>query len=37
MATEKIEEIILDENQDKEFTNGRGEGPMKPPKDGGEK
>ena len=25
MATEKIEEIILDEQQDKEFTNGKGE------------
>ena len=25
MATEKIEEIILDEEQDKEFTNGKGE------------
>ena len=37
MATIKLEEIILDEAQDEEFTNGRGEGPMDPPKDGGEK
>lgn len=25
MATEKLEEIILDEEQDKEFTDGKGE------------
>lgn len=25
MATEKLEEIILTEEQDKEFTNGKGE------------
>ena len=25
MATEIIEEIILDEEQDKEFSNGKGE------------
>lgn len=25
MATEKIEEFILTEEQDKEFTNGKGE------------
>lgn len=25
MATEKIEELILTEEQDKEFTNGKGE------------
>lgn len=24
MATEKVEEIILDEEQDKEFSNGKG-------------
>lgn len=24
MATEKVEEIILTEEQDKEFTNGKG-------------
>lgn len=24
MATEKLEEIILNEEQDKEFTNGKG-------------
>lgn len=25
MATEKLEEIVLNEEQDKEFTNGKGE------------
>ncbi len=25
MATEKLEEIVLSEEQDKEFTNGKGE------------
>jgi len=25
MATEKIEEIVLTEEQEKEFTNGKGE------------
>ena len=25
MATEKLEEIVLTEEQDKEFTNGKGE------------
>ena len=35
MATQNVE-IILNEEQDKEFTNGRGEGSMEPPKDGGE-
>ena len=25
MATEKLEEIILNEEQDEEFTNGKGE------------
>ena len=25
MATEKLEEIILTEEQDKEFTNGKGD------------
>lgn len=28
MATEKIEDIILDEEQDKEFTDGKGEETM---------
>lgn len=27
MATEKLEEIVLNEEQDKEFTNGKGEQP----------
>ena len=27
MATEKLEEIILTEEQDKEFTNGKGNEP----------
>lgn len=27
MATEKLEEIILTEEQDKEFTNGKGDMP----------
>lgn len=27
MATEKVEEFILTESQDKEFTNGKGEVP----------
>lgn len=31
MATELVD-IILDEEQDKEFTNGRGDGPKEPPK-----
>lgn len=30
MATEKVEEIILTEEQDKEFTNGRGNEPAEP-------
>ena len=29
MATEKVEEIILTEEQDKEFTNGKGNEPEK--------
>ena len=36
MATIKLEEIILDEAQDEEFTNGRGDGPTEPPKGGKE-
>lgn len=35
MATEKVEEIILNEEQDKEFTNGRGDGSMESPKQEG--
>lgn len=31
MATEKLEEIILTEEQDKEFTNGRGDMPEEIP------
>ena len=34
MATEKVEEIILTEEQDKEFTDGRGDMPKEPPKKG---
>lgn len=30
MATEKVEEFILTEEQDKEFTNGKGDGPVEP-------
>lgn len=29
MATEKLEEIILSEEQDKEFSNGKGDEPEK--------
>lgn len=35
MATEAVD-IILDEEQDKEFSNGRGDGPKEPPKTEGE-
>lgn len=31
MATEKVEEIILTEEQDREFTNGRGDIPKETP------
>lgn len=30
MATQPIEEIILNEEQDKEFTNGKGDAPVEP-------
>ena len=31
MATQNVD-IVLNEEQDKEFTNGRGDGPKEPPK-----
>ena len=34
MATEKLEEIVLTEKQDKEFSNGRGDMPQ--PKEEGD-